>query len=129
MVILFDGVCNLCNGAVNYIIEHDTKSVFKFASLQSTFGQNFLKQNNKNTLDFDSIILVAGEKYFIKSAAFCQIMKQLPFPFYFLSYLSVFPLFFSDKVYDFVAKNRYKWFGEKDTCMIPTKELLSRFIE
>ena len=128
MVIIFDGVCNLCNGAVNFIIDRDKKNIFKFASLQSAFGQNLLKEKNMNSTDFNTIVLLKNNKIYTKSTAIFEIFKELGFPYSMLSIFNIFPLFLTNKAYDFVAKNRYKFFGKRESCRIPTKELLDRFM-
>lgn len=127
-IILFDGVCNLCNSFVQRIIKNDENALFKFASLQSDFGQEFLKGHNLNQQEFKSIILLDGDKYYTKSTAALKIGKELK-GFYKLSgLLFIFPRFIRDFVYDIVSKNRYKWFGKQDNCWLPTAELKSKFI-
>lgn len=127
-IILFDGVCNLCNSFVQRIIKNDEYALFKFASLQSDFGQEFLKGHNLNQQEFKSIILLDGDKYYTKSTAALKIGKELK-GFYKLSgLLFIFPRFIRDFVYDIVSKNRYKWFGKQDNCWLPTAELKSKFI-
>jgi len=126
-IILFDGVCNLCNGFVQFIIERDRKAVFKFAALQSDFGQAFLKSHNLNPLALKSVILIDDEKVFTQSTAALKIIKQLD-GFWKLGYIFVvIPPFIRNGFYKIVAKYRYNWFGKKDRCMIPTPELKSRF--
>lgn len=126
-VIFFDGICNLCNGAVNFIIDRDPKQKFQFASLQSTKAKELLP--NK-LLDVDSIILLTKEgKLYNKSRAALEIAKNLS-GFWFLLYIfKIIPRFISDGVYDLIAKNRYKWFGKRDTCRVPTSQLQERFLE
>lgn len=129
-IILFDGVCNLCNDAINFVIKRDKKRIFKFASLQSEIGQKLTSERGINTDDFDSIILIdPGTAWYEKSTAALQIAKQLSGIFPLLSVFLIFPKSFRDLVYDFVARNRYKWFGKKDQCMIPTPELRALFID
>jgi len=129
-IVLFDGVCNLCNASVTTIIKHDKKDVFRFVSLQSEFGRkliNYLGIDSKNT---DSIILYQPNKaYFIKSDAALLIAKEFG-GFWILTQLFwVFPKGFRDAVYDFIAKNRYRWFGKKEQCMVPTKKLKHKFLD
>jgi predicted DCC family thiol-disulfide oxidoreductase YuxK len=127
-IILFDGVCNLCNGAVTYIIKRDKKNVFKFAALQSEIGQQLISKFNIDTSKVDSIILIDGEKHYTKSSAALHIAKQLSGAYPLLFGFMVVPKFIRNSVYDYIAKNRYKWFGKKESCMIPTVELKSKFL-
>lgn len=127
-IILFDGVCNLCNGAVIYIIKRDKKNVFKFAALQSEIGAQLIAKFNIDTEIVDSIILIDGEKQYEKSSAALYIAKHLSGAYPLLFGFMVVPRFIRDSVYDYVAKNRYKWFGKKESCMIPTVELKEKFL-
>ncbi len=127
-VILFDGVCNLCNSSVNFVIRHDKKGVFKFAPLQSDFGEQALKKYGINTKDTDSIILIDNNKYYIKSSAALHIAKHLSGAYPLLFCFMIVPKFIRNWVYDYVAKNRYKWYGKKESCMIPRPELKKKFI-
>ena len=129
-IILFDGVCNLCNSSINFVIKHDKNQVFKFASLQSNIGQRLLKERSIDTATVDSIVFIdIGSAYYIKSTAALEIAKHLDGGYSLFSKLLFLPVGFRDSVYDFVAKNRYKWYGKKDSCMIPTAELKSRFLD
>ncbi|QQX76216.1 MULTISPECIES: thiol-disulfide oxidoreductase DCC family protein [Aequorivita] len=127
-IILFDGVCNLCNGAVTYIIKRDNKNVFKFAALQSEIGQQLISKFNIDTSKVDSIILIDGEKHYIKSSAALHIAKQLSGAYPLLFGFMIVPKFIRNAVYDYIARNRYKWFGKKESCMIPTSELKAKFL-
>jgi predicted DCC family thiol-disulfide oxidoreductase YuxK len=129
-IILFDGVCNLCNNAVNFIIEHDKKDVFRFASLQSETGKKLTSKRGIDPEVIDSIVLIEpGVAYYQKSTAALEISKELSGGYSFLSYLSIFPEVIRDGIYDLIANNRYKWFGKKDACMIPTPELKAKFLD
>lgn len=128
-IILFDGVCNLCNGSVQWLISHDPNAKLRFASLQSDFGQNILKKNNLNTLDFNSFILAEGEKIWLKSDAVLRVMRHLGGAWSWLSVLQVVPTFIRNFFYDIIAKNRYRLFGKKDECWLPTPELRARFLK
>lgn len=130
-IILFDGVCNLCNSAVAFIIKRDKNDMFRFASLQSDIGQRFIKELGIDTSKVDSILLIEPKesKYYHKSTAALQIAKQLSGVFPILSVFLILPKFLRDWVYDIIAKNRYKWFGKKDSCLIPTPELRALFID
>jgi len=128
-VILFDGICNFCNGTVNFIIERDKGKRFKFAALQSEAGQRILKKLNVNVTDFDTIILTDGERYFERSTAALKILKGLGGIWQIFYSLMIIPAFIRNFFYDIIAKNRYKWFGKRDTCRIPTPELRESFLE
>lgn len=127
-IILFDGVCNLCNGAINFVIKKDKKNIFKFAPLQSEEGKELTSRFNIDTSKVDSIILIDGDKYYEKSSAALHIAKNLEKAYPLLFGFMVVPKFIRNSVYDYVATNRYKWFGKKESCMIPTEELKSKFI-
>jgi predicted DCC family thiol-disulfide oxidoreductase YuxK len=128
-VVLFDGVCNLCNGSVQWLILRDPNSKLRFAALQSDFGQNILKKNNLNTLDFNSFILVEGEKIWLKSDAALRVVSYLGGGWSWLRLLQIVPTFIRNFFYDIMAKNRYRWFGKKESCWLPTPELRARFLK
>tara|TARA_R110002110_G_scaffold165869_1_gene366185 strand:+ start:67 stop:483 length:417 start_codon:yes stop_codon:yes gene_type:complete len=129
-LILFDGVCNLCNSSVQYVIKHDKNNVFLFTALQSEVGQNIVKHYNIDTSRVDSILLYTpGKGIQYKSTAALKVASQLGFPINLLTIFLIVPKVIRNWVYDFIAKNRYKWFGKKDACMIPTPELKSKFLE
>lgn len=127
-IILFDGVCNLCNNSVQFVIKHDPSDKFMFAALQSERGQQLLQQYNLATAGFDSFVLIQNEKVFLKSTAALQVAKQLSGPVKLLYGFIIVPAFIRNAVYAFIAKNRYKWFGKKDSCMIPSPSLQSKFL-
>jgi len=127
-VILFDGVCNFCNGAVNFVLKQDKKGIFNFAALQSAAGQKLLQQYNLAMKDFDSFVLIENGKVYKKSTASLRVMNQLPWYWKEAQILRIVPRFLRDAIYDFIAKNRYKWFGKKEQCMIPTPEMRNRFL-
>ena len=127
-IILFDGVCNLCNGSVRFVIRRDPNRYFKFASLQSEAASRVLAETNHATPGPDSIVLVEADRVWVKSTAILRIARQLRFPWP-VSYAFVaIPRPIRDWVYDFVARHRYRWFGRKDVCMVPTPELRDRFL-
>lgn len=129
-IILFDGVCNLCNSFVNRIIKKDTQNMFVFASLDSSVGEKITNQLNINTNKIDSIILYEpGVSYDFKSTAALKIMKEFGGFYWFTQIGYVLPETVRDGIYDIIAKNRYKWFGKKDSCMIPTPELKAKFLD
>ena len=130
IIILFDGVCNLCNGFVQFVIKYDKKDTFRFASLQSKTGKEILIHLDLYSKKMDSVCYFeSGIAYYLKSDAAIEIMKKLGGIFYLTIVLKIFPKIIRDFVYDFIAKNRYNWFGKKDNCMIPTLELKSKFID
>ena len=127
-IILFDGVCNFCNFWVNFIIDRDKDDKFKFAALQSDAGQDLLRQFNLNTTNFDTFILIEGKKYHTKSTAALRIAKHLFFPIKVLYYFIFVPKFIRDFIYSLIAKNRYKFFGKRDVCRIPTEKERQKFL-
>jgi predicted DCC family thiol-disulfide oxidoreductase YuxK len=127
-IILFDGVCNLCNGSVVFIIKRDKKDVFRFAAIQSEEGQKLVKQYQIDTTKVDSILLLDGKNYYAKSTAALKIARHLKGGYPLLYGFMILPAFFRNWVYDIIARNRYKWFGKKESCMIPTPELKRKFI-
>jgi len=127
-IILFDGVCNLCNNAVNYIIKHDKKKYFLFASLQSDAAKEILLQFNLKKNNLNTIILIQNQKIYIKSTAVLHIAKQLNGVIKLVTIFFIIPKFLRDFIYHIVAKNRYKWFGRRNSCMIPSEKLKNRFI-
>jgi len=129
-LILFDGVCNLCNSSVQFVIKRDKKDKFRYAALQSDIGQEIIHKFNIDTSKTDSIILYSNEKGIsYKSTAALKIASHLGFPTNILSVFLIIPAFIRNVVYDFIAKNRYKWYGKRDNCMIPTPELKSKFLQ
>ncbi|MDI1255695.1 MAG: thiol-disulfide oxidoreductase DCC family protein [Flavobacterium sp.] len=129
-IILFDGVCNLCDGIVQYVIKHDKKDVFRFVALQSDLGQQILKHIGINTKNIDSIVLYEpGKAYFYKSSAAIEIARELGGVFTIAGLFRFIPKGLRNTIYDYVAKNRYKWYGQKAECMIPTPELKAKFLD
>jgi len=128
-IILFDGVCNLCNKAVTYIIDHDPKDQFRFAALQSEVGKALLEKHDIDPAAVDSIVLISEDKAFIKAGAALRIAKHLSGLLPALYVFVVLPAFITNSVYDIIARNRYDWFGKKDNCMIPTADLKSKFLD
>jgi predicted DCC family thiol-disulfide oxidoreductase YuxK len=130
-IILFDGVCNLCNGAVQCIIKRDKKDIFRFAALQSDIGKEIIKQRGINTFQVDSIILIVpGVAYYVKSTAALRISYEFGGLWNTLKVFEwLLPHRFRDMIYNVVAKNRYRWFGKKESCMVPTPELRAKFLE
>ena len=126
-VVLFDGVCNLCNTAVQWLIRHDKNQIFKYASLQSNYAAEHLKDSKYQSID--SIILLDDDGVYSKSSAVLRILKHLRLPYSLLWVFIIVPPFVRNFVYDVVARNRYKWFGKRATCMMPNDELKARFFE
>ncbi|QTC43121.1 thiol-disulfide oxidoreductase DCC family protein [Bacillus sp. V3] len=126
-VILFDGVCNLCNSSVQFIIQRDSGKVFKFASLQSEIGKRY-KELFNIPASTDSIVLLMNDKVYKESTAALLIASRLKWPWKWFRIFQVIPKPIRDKVYKWIAANRYKWFGRKESCMIPSKEDRDRFI-
>lgn len=128
-IILFDGVCNLCNSSVQFVIQHDTKDVFRFVSLQSELGQEILKHIGINPINIDSIVLYEpGIAYYYKSDAALEIAKNIGGLFHFGTVFKIIPAGIRNQLYDYIAKNRYKWYGKQEHCIIPSKELKSKFL-
>jgi len=129
-IVLLDGVCNLCNNSVNFIIERDKNDVFRFASLQSEIGQKLVSERGLDPTQLESVILIEpGIAYYQKSSAALEIAGHLPGGISYLKYFSILPEGFRDSIYNIIAGNRYKWFGKKDACMLPTANLQAKFLE
>ncbi|MCC7297719.1 MAG: thiol-disulfide oxidoreductase DCC family protein [Bacteroidia bacterium] len=126
-IVLFDGVCNLCSSSVQWIIQHDPKAQFSFASLQSEMGEK-LKTQFGILPDIDSVVLIENNTAFYQSDAALRIVKNTSGAWKFLYGFIVVPKFIRNFVYNFIAKNRYKWFGKKNECWLPNPELQSRFL-
>jgi len=128
-IILFDGVCNLCDNVVQFIIRHDKKDVFRFVAIQSDLGQEIVKYIGVDTTKTDSILLyVPGQAYYYKAEAAIKIARGMGGIYSLLTVFTILPMSLSNAVYDFIARNRYKWYGKKSECMIPTPELKSKFL-
>jgi predicted DCC family thiol-disulfide oxidoreductase YuxK len=128
-IIYFDGVCNLCNSSINFIIDWDPDRYFRYAPLQSESGQAFLERIGKSQSDFDSILLSEGENWYYKSTAALRIARKLSGGWPLLYGFIIIPPFLRNVVYDIIARNRYRWFGRQDECRIPTPELKSLFLD
>jgi predicted DCC family thiol-disulfide oxidoreductase YuxK len=128
-IILFDGVCNLCNSSVQFVIKRDKKDLFRYAALQSTIGEKLVAERNIDTSQVDSIVLIEpGVAYYTKSDAALEIAQDLGGLWKLMGIFTWIPTSIRNAIYDFVARNRYKWFGKKDACMIPTPELKAKFL-
>jgi predicted DCC family thiol-disulfide oxidoreductase YuxK len=127
-IILFDGVCNLCNDSVQFILKRDPVGYFKFASLQGETGQKLLKRYGIST-ELNSFVLIEKDKIYLKSSAALRVCRHLTGPWKSLSFLRIIPPVIRDFLYDIVAKNRYRWFGKKESCMLPSPKWKNRFID
>ncbi|MCW3073056.1 MAG: thiol-disulfide oxidoreductase family protein [Flaviaesturariibacter sp.] len=127
-VILFDGVCQFCNGMINFVIKQDKKGHFRFATLQSEAGQRLLQEYGLDQVGFNSFVLIQNGKAYQRSTASLKVMNGLPWYWKEVQVLRIVPAFLRDQIYDWVARNRYKWFGKKEVCMVPTPDLRSRFL-
>jgi len=128
-IILFDGVCNLCNGAVQFIIKNDKKDIFRFVALQSELGKEICQYIGVDQTRIDSIILYhPGVAYYYKSSAAIEIAEDLGGIYSLISIFKIFPEKLRNYIYDYIAKNRYKWYGKKESCMIPTPKLRKKFL-
>ncbi len=126
--VLFDGECNLCNGTVQFIIRRDRRNRFRFAALQSEAGKTMLQSHRLPPEALDTVVLISGGRAYTRSDAALGIARRLDglWP---LCYAAVvIPRFLRDRAYDFIARNRYRWFGKREECMVPTPELRSRFL-
>ncbi|MEO6901622.1 MAG: DUF393 domain-containing protein [Bacteroidia bacterium] len=127
-IILFDGVCNFCNASIHFIIKHDHKNYFKFATLQSEKVKALVSNFNISLSTNNSILLIEKDKIYYKSTAALRIAKKLNNGYSLLYLFIIVPVFIRNIIYDYVAKNRYKWFGKKEVCMLPSAEIRSKFI-
>lgn len=128
-IIFFDGVCNLCNSTVQFLIKHNKSNTLHFASLQSDLGQKFLKENCLKIENFETIYYLKNKKIYSHSSAILEIFKELNGFYPYLSILKIVPKFIRDAVYCMVSKNRYRWFGKKESCWLPTTELKEKFLD
>ena len=128
VIIFFDGVCNLCNGTVNLLIDLDKREVLRFAPLQGTTYQTYQQQYPVPD-DLSSIVVLHGNSWYTESSAALKIVQHLGFPWKLLTMGYLLPPFIRNALYRLVAKHRYQWFGQRDTCRIPTPELRQRFLD
>ena len=128
-IVLFDGVCNLCDNTVQFIIKKDKKDIFRFVAIQSDLGQEIIKHIGVDTSKTDSILLYEpGKAYYYKAEAAIKIASELGGIYSLMGMFNVLPKSLSNSVYDYVARNRYKWYGKKEECMIPTPEMKAKFL-
>ncbi len=127
-IIYFDGVCNLCNNAVQFVLKNDKKKRFLFATLESDAGLNAVKQAKNGNRITESVILYYRGKYYTKSTAVLLTFKLLGGMWQILYPLILIPAFIRNAIYDLIGRNRYKWFGKKSTCPLPSAEIMERFV-
>ena len=127
-VILFDGVCNFCNSTVNFVIKRDKKGRVKFTTLQSASGGQLLEQYNLPANDLQSFVFIENGIAYTKSSAALRVCRYMGAAWPLMMTCLLAPAFVRDGVYDYVAKNRYKWFGMQDQCMVPTAGIKTRFL-
>lgn len=128
-IVLFDGVCNLCNRSVQFIVRHDRKKKFKFASLQGKTGQALLQQHGIDQNEPNSFVLLENNKVYTRSTAVLRLLKILGGGWSLLYIFIIIPAFIRDAVYNWLARNRYKWFGKRDSCMLPGPDIKERFLD
>lgn len=126
-IVLFDGICNFCDASVQFIIKNDPKGKIRYASLQSDIGQKLLKEHKVPT-DVDSMILIEGCNAYYKSTAALRIARYLKGPWKLAYAFLIIPAPIRNFAYDFIARNRYKWFGKKESCMLPSADVRRRFL-
>lgn len=127
-IILFDGVCNLCSSSVQFILKRDPDGYFQFASLQGETGQRLLAKYGLPE-DVNSIVLIQNQKAYIKSSAVLQVCRHLSGYWKLLTIFRMIPRAIRDFLYDWIAKNRYNWFGKKDSCLLPSPQWKQRFLD
>ena len=127
-VLLFDGVCNLCNGSVQWVLRHDARAQFRFAALQSDTGQALLRRFGLDSAQLDTVVLVDGDRIFLRSDAPLEVARRLGGGWALLYIFKLLPLPLRNAVYDWVARHRYRWFGRQESCMLPRAEWKGRFV-
>lgn len=128
-VILFDGICNLCNRAVNYIIRHDPRIKFRFATIQSKAGQKIFADYGEDAKNTNTFWLLQHGKLYSRSTAALKVARQLKGPVKWAFIFMLVPAGIRNVLYDWVAANRFRWFGKRESCMQPQKEIAERFYE
>ena len=128
-VVLFDGVCNLCNGSINFVIDRDPAGYFRFAPLQSQAGRELLRRHHPGVAELKSVVLIEGDRCYTRSTAGLRIARRMRWPWPLAAALVAVPTFLRDAAYDWVAANRYRWFGKTEACRIPTPDRARRFLD
>lgn len=127
-IIIFDGICNLCNFVVQFVIKRDKKNIFKFLPLQSQKAKEMIKRFHGKVENLESVILIQDSIIYYESDAVIKISQLLNYPWKIFCFFKFIPKFVRDRIYKMIARNRYNWFGKRETCMIPTKEQISKFL-
>ena len=127
-IILFDGVCNYCNSWVNFCIRHDKKNYFRYAPLQSDIGKEILKKYNVPNVSADTFVLIENEKYYLRSTAGLRLTKHFNRLYPLLYGFIIVPRFIRDGIYGIISRNRYKWYGQRESCMVPSLEIKEKFL-
>ncbi|KLU53321.1 MULTISPECIES: thiol-disulfide oxidoreductase DCC family protein [unclassified Paenibacillus] len=127
-IVLVDGVCHFCQGLTKWIIKRDPEGKYHFASLQSDVAKELLAKGNLSTDSMDTFVLIENGKYYTRSTAALRLAKGLKFPYPLLYVFIIVPKFIRNAVYNMVARNRYRWFGKDEACMLPTPEIKDRFL-
>lgn len=127
-VMLFDGVCNFCNRSVRFVMRHDRRDYFRFAALQSEAGERLQHEYGFDATQLDTFILIENGRAYERSTAALRLMRRLAFPYSLAGYLTIVPRPIRDFFYDQFARRRYRWFGRRDTCMVPTEKQRARFL-
>jgi predicted DCC family thiol-disulfide oxidoreductase YuxK len=128
-LILFDGVCNLCNASVQFVIRHDSEGKFRFAAIQSEIGRETFQSNGLDAADLQTFVLIADGRVFLRSDAAIEVLSRLGGLWKAFAIFRFVPRSARNSIYSFIARNRYRWFGRKDACMVPTPEIRERFLE
>ncbi|HET9057207.1 MAG TPA: thiol-disulfide oxidoreductase DCC family protein [Chitinophagaceae bacterium] len=128
-IIFFDGVCNLCSSSVQFVLKRDKKNQFLFGSLQGNQGQQVLKKHHLSPTEFNSFLLSEGNKLYTRSSGVLRVLKYIGGGWGLLYGFIIIPKFIRDGIYDFISRNRYKWFGKKEECWLPKPEWKQRFID
>lgn len=127
-IILFDGVCQFCNASVNFVLRRDHHDRFRFSPLQSAAGEQLLSAHGLDKGETDSFVLIEGNKAYTRSSAVLRVAGRLGFPWKLLRVFLIVPAFIRDAVYNWIARNRYRWFGKKDQCMVPDEKVRRKFL-
>ena len=128
-ILLYDGVCNLCNGAVKFVLKHEKKPEIMFASLQSALGKKLLAEHNIDILKTDSLVFISNGKAKVKSTAGLNLFLYLKGLYPLMIVFVIVPAFLRDIVYNWIARNRYKWFGRSEACVVPDEKTRNRFLD
>lgn len=129
LIVLFDEVCNLCNGWVRFVILRDPNGTFRFAAQQSAAGQAILEHHIRGAGELSSVILIEDHEIYVESDAVLRILARLGPPWSWFTFFRIFPRRVRDACYRFIAKHRYRWFGRTEVCQVPPADVRSRFIE